>query len=322
MGSLTSPPKLLAFPVTNVNLWRPVFWQRQLVSIREVTAKFTQPAEDMKQPITVIVPCKNEQLNIRPCIESFYDIADEILIADSGSEDDTMDIARRFDKVRIIEREYITSGNFKNWAIPQAANEWVLIVDADERIGKKLGDEIVIELSRGPENDGYWIYRNNHFMGHRLRFGDARLDKVIRLFHRDRGRYEGPSDHGEVRISTGKVGVLKNKMDHFSFFDYDQLFAKMHRYTNLQAQQWQDEGKNTSYFKLLIRPMFRFFREYILQGAILDGKAGIQTAWISAFYSFSKQARLWTLNHGLPMENQEPESTYRQFESEHRRNAA
>lgn len=254
----------------------------------------------MKQPLTVIVPCKNERLNIRPCIESFYGIADEILIADSGSSDDTMEIAREFAKVRIIEREYITSGNFKNWAIPQAAHEWVLIVDADERITRELANEIQMELSRGPECDGYWIYRNNHFMGKRLHYGDARLDKVLRLFHRDRGRYEGPSDHGEVRVSTGNVGALKSKMEHYSFWNYDQLLAKMHRYTSLQAQQWHAEGRRTSVFKLLIRPMFRFFREYILQGAVFDGKAGIQTAWIAAFYSFTKQARLWTLNNGVP----------------------
>ena len=131
-------------------------------------------------------------------------------------------------------------------------------------------------------------------MGHKLAFGDARSDRVLRLFHRDRGRYEGPSDHGEVRVTTRRVGVLKNKMEHYSCWDYDQLFEKMHRYTNLQAEQWADQGRDTSYFKLLVRPWFRFFREYIMQGSILDGKRGLQTAWIAAFYSFSKQARLWT----------------------------
>jgi glycosyltransferase involved in cell wall biosynthesis len=252
----------------------------------------------VKLPLTVIIPCKNEARNLRACIQSFYNIADEILIADSGSTDETLEIAEEFGKTRIIEREYITSGDFKNWAIPQAKHEWVLIVDADERIKPSLAEEITLELSRGPSADGYWIARENHFMGHRLRFGDARSDKVLRLFHRDRGRYAGPSDHGEVHISTGRVGKLREKMQHFSVWDYDQLFDKNHRYTTLQAQQWSEQGRDTSYFKLLVRPMWRFFREYILQGSILDGKAGIQTAWIAAFYSFNKQARLWTINHG------------------------
>ena len=221
-----------------------------------------------------------------------------MLIADSGSTDATLEIALEYEKVRIIQRDYITSGDFKNWAIPQAKHEWVLIVDADERVTPELADEITLELSRGPEANGYWISRENYFMGHRLRFGDARTDRVLRLFHRDRGRYVGPSDHGEVHISAGRTGKLKNKMQHFSVWDYDQLYEKNRRYTALQAQQWAEAGVDTSYFKLLIRPMLRFFREYIVQGSILDGKAGIQTAWTAAFYSFNKQARLWTIHHG------------------------
>jgi glycosyltransferase involved in cell wall biosynthesis len=253
----------------------------------------------VKQPLTVIVPCKNEALNMRACIESFYQIADEVLIADSGSTDETLEIACEYEKVRIIQREYITSGDFKNWAIPQAKHEWVLIVDADERVKPDLAEEITLELSRGPEANGYWIFRENYFMGHRLRFGDARTDKVLRLFHRDRGRYVGPSDHGEVQISSGRIGKLTGKMQHYSVWDYDQLYDKTRRYTTLQAQQWADDGVDTTYFKLLIRPMLRFIREYIFQGSILDGKAGIQTAWTAAFYSFNKQARLWTIHHGL-----------------------
>jgi glycosyltransferase involved in cell wall biosynthesis len=253
----------------------------------------------MKQPLTVIVPCKNERNNIAQCIESFQRLADEILIADSGSTDDTLEIASRYPKVRTISREYITSGDFKNWAIPQASHEWVLIVDADERITPELANEIQLELSRGPGFDGYWIYRDNHFMGHPIRFGDARTDCVLRLFKRDRGRYVGPSDHGEVEISTGKVGTLRNRMTHYSVWSYDQLLFKYDRYTSLQAQQWYEAGKRTSYFKLLVRPAFRFFREYILQGGILDGKIGLQQAWLCAFYSFLKQARLWELTQGL-----------------------
>ena len=255
----------------------------------------------MKQPVTVIVPCKDEELNIRPCIESFYGLADEILIADSGSTDRTMQIASEFyPKVRIIQRDYQTSGDFKNWAIPQAAHQWILLLDADERLTPLLTEEIQLTLSRGAEYDGYWIDRTNHFMGHRLRFGDARTDKVVRLFLRDRGRYEGPSDHGEVAISTGRVGKLKNPMMHYTVWTYDQLFAKYRRYTSLQAEQWKQAGKDTSYLKLLIRPAFRFFREYILQGGILDGKKGLQLSWLAAFYTFSKQARLWELNHAKP----------------------
>ncbi len=276
----------------------------------------------MKQPLTVLVPCKDESLNICACIESFHQIADEILIADSGSSDDTIALAKRYDKVRVVQREYRTSGDFKNWAIPMAAHRWVLIVDADERITPDLSAEIVDVLTRGAAHDGYWIFRENHFMGHRLKYGDARRDAVIRLFLRDQGRYEGPSDHGEVKIASGKVGRLKNRMTHYSIWDYDQLFEKFHRYTSLQAAQWHEQGRSTSYFKLLVRPAFRFFREYILQGAILDGKAGLQTSWLAAFYCFSKQARLWTLTHGKSREQVAPPSQQQSNDKRSTRNAA
>ena len=248
--------------------------------------------------LTVLIPCKDEALNIGACIKSFQEIADEILIADSGSSDDTIAIARQFDKVRVIEREYRTSGDFKNWAIPQSAHPWVLIVDADERIKPELANEISQELSRGPAHDGYWIYRENHFMGQRLQYGENGRDCVLRLFRRDKGRYEGPSDHGEVVVDGGNTGRLTKKMTHYSVWNYDRFFEKFHRYTSLQAQQWKTDGCDTSYFQLLFRPAFRFFREYIILGAILDGKAGLQTSWLAAFYTFSKQARLWELNHG------------------------
>jgi glycosyltransferase involved in cell wall biosynthesis len=262
----------------------------------------------MIHPVTVIVPCRNERLNIRLCIESFHEFADEVLIADSLSTDETVSIAKEFPKVRVVQREYRTSGDFKNWAIPQAKNQWVLLLDADERVTPALAGEIDQVLSGEPDQDGYWIYRDNHFMGKPLRFGDARTDKVIRLFKRDVSRYEGPSDHGEVNVSTGRVGILNARLLHYTVWTYDQYFTKFDRYTRVQSEQWFAAGRDTSYFKLLVRPAWRFFREYILQGGILDGKAGLQLSWLAAFYSFTKQGRLWQLNHGLPQPDVETEA--------------
>lgn len=254
----------------------------------------------MKQPITVLIPCKNEELNIQACVESALSLADEILIADSGSTDRTLAIVSRYPQVRVIEREYITSGDFKNWAIPQARYSWVLLLDADERATPELCDEIRLVLSRGSEYDGYSIQRINHFMGYRLRFGDSRTDRVVRLFMRDRARYSGPSDHGEIRLANSRLGRLQSPLLHFSCWSYDQYFLKFHRYTSLQAEQWHASRRRASTFNLLIRPMWRFFREYVIQGGFLDGKKGIQLSWMAAFYSFTKQARLWELNHGIP----------------------
>jgi len=267
----------------------------------------------MSTKITAIIPCKDEQPNIRQCLESLVPIADEILVADSGSTDRTMEIAAEFPQVRIVQREYRTSGDFKNWAIPQAKHKWVVLLDADERLTPALQKEILATVA-APTCDGYWIYRTNHFMGHPVPYGDSATDKVIRLFRRDLSRYEGPSDHGEVHVSSGRVGVLKEKMLYYTCWSYDQVFQKFHRYTSLQAQQWHEAGKDTSYFQLFVNPIFRFFREYVLQLGFLNGKAGVQLAMLAGFYSFMKQARLWELNHGLsqPVPDSDREPTTRQ----------
>ncbi len=248
--------------------------------------------------LTVIVPCKNEEHNIGECIAGFREIADEIIIADSGSTDRTLDIVHRVGGCKVIEREYRTSGDFKNWAIPQAENEWILLVDADERVTPKLANEITRLLTHDPKCDGYWIYRYNHFMGHPINYGGWNNDCVLRLFKRDLSRYEGPSDHGEVNVSTGKIGKLSNRLTHYSYWSYDDLFRKFHRYTSLQAEQWDEAGKSSNFFQMIWRPSWRFSRDYFLQRGFLDGIIGLQLAMIGAFYTFTKQARLWALQNG------------------------
>ena len=167
-------------------------------------------------PLTVLIPCKDERRNIRPCIEAVRPVADEILVADSGSTDGTLRIVRRIGGCRVIEREYIDSGNFKNWAIPQARHDWVLLVDADERVTPRLADEIRRVLAGEPQCDGYWIRRANHFMGHRIRFSGWQNDRVLRLFRRDLARYDDSGDHAEVAIASGKVGRLRRRLAHYT----------------------------------------------------------------------------------------------------------
>ena len=150
--------------------------------------------DGMKQQLTVIIPCKDERKNIRPCIESAKLVADEVLVADSGSTDGTLDIIDEVGGCRVVKREYINSGNFKNWAIPQATYPWVLIVDSDERVTPELAAEINALLEKGPPRDGYQIYRANWFLGHRIRHGGWGSDKVLRFFRRDLGRYQGASE--------------------------------------------------------------------------------------------------------------------------------
>ena len=260
----------------------------------------------MAVQLSIVIPCKNERANIGPCIDSALRAATEVLVADSGSTDGTLEYVQARGDCRVIQREYRTSGDFKNWAIPQAAHPWAMILDADERITAALAKEIRSLLEEGPPEDGYWIYRSNHLMGHRVRYTDWGRDRVLRLFRRDLGRYEGPSDHGEVEVSTGKVGVLREPMDHYTLWSWGDYLKKFDRYTRVQAEQWYAAGRPASYARMLLQPPLRFLRDFVLHRGILDGAPGLQIAWMSAFYTFMKQARLWELHHGRAQTDVEP----------------
>jgi glycosyltransferase involved in cell wall biosynthesis len=249
------------------------------------------------RPLTVIIPCKDERKNIRLCIESVQGLADEVLVADSGSTDGTLDIVRSIGGCRVIQREYIHSGDFKNWAIPQATHAWVLLVDADERVTPKLRREIVETLDSS-QADGYWIRRENYFLGHRIRFSGWASDCCLRLFRRDLARYAGDTDHAEVEIESGRVGRLKHRLQHFTCWSYDQYIRKLDRYTSWQAQQWHLAGRQPSLPRLLLNGPARFLHSYFIRLGFVDGMAGFQVCALTGFYSFLKQARLWQLVHG------------------------
>ena len=137
-------------------------------------------------PLTVIIPTFNEEENIQECLESVA-WADEIMVVDSFSKDRTLEIARRHTD-RILQREYINSASQKNWAIPQTRHQWVMVVDADERVTPELRDEIRALLAAGPPASGYVIRRVNHFLGRRSRSGGWASDRVLRLWDRSKGR--------------------------------------------------------------------------------------------------------------------------------------
>ena len=251
-----------------------------------------------RQSLSVIIPCKDEEKNIRPCIESVIDIADELIIADSGSSDRTKTIASEYE-CRIIERKYINSANFKNWAIPQAKHEWVMIVDADERITSELSREIKKLLSEDPPFDGYNIFRKNHIFGHEVKHSGWGTDRVIRLFKRDISRYKDMRVHSEVIVKTGKVGRLKGKLLHYTYWSFKQIIQKFEMYATWAAEDLWEKGKRANLLNLTFHPCWRFFRHYIIQGGILDGFPGLIVSGISMYYVFLKYAKLWVIQHGM-----------------------
>lgn len=242
--------------------------------------------------LSVIIPTFNEEETLPRCLESVA-FADEILVVDSFSTDGTLEIARAAG-VRVVQREYGYSAQQKNWAIPQARHEWVLLVDADERVTAELRDEIRRTLDGGPTADGYWIRRANYFLGKRIRFCGWGTDRVIRLFRRDVSRYQDRQVHAEIDL-PGPLPVLTHPLEHHTFRSFGQYWRKLDLYSEWGARQMYLEGRRPGAMQLLFRPLGRFIRMYVLRLGFLEGAHGVVLSLLGAFTVYLKYARLWEM---------------------------
>jgi glycosyltransferase involved in cell wall biosynthesis len=244
------------------------------------------------QKLTAISPTKNEEHHIEEVLQS-VSFAHEIMVVDSFSTDRTVELARKYTD-RILQREYGYSASQKNWAIPQAAHEWILLVDSDERVTPDLQAEIVHILKTGTDKVAFWIYRQNHFMGKPIKFSGWQSDRVVRLFKRDQCRYEDKFVHAEI-IADGKVGKLKNRLLHYTYTDLKTYMAKMDQYTTWSARDKLSKIKKVTLFHLLLKPAYRFFTHYILRLGILDGKQGFIISAFSAYSVFMRYVKIMRL---------------------------
>lgn len=222
--------------------------------------------------LSAIIPTYNEEHNIIDAIKS-VDFANEIIIVDSFSTDNTIKLAKPL-VTKILQREYKNSAAQKNWAIPQAKYKWVIILDADERISNILKEEIINKINHDSKHSGFWIKRDNYFMQKKVFFSGWQGDKVIRLFKRDECRYEKKHVHAEI-TTRGKIGMLNGKIIHNTFKTKEDYLKKLKRYAKWQAKDYHLKVNQITYFHTIIKPIIRFFKHYILQLGILDGYIGL-----------------------------------------------
>ncbi len=242
--------------------------------------------------LTAIIPTLNEEKKIRGALES-VSFADEMLVIDSLSRDRTADIARNAG-ARVIEHPFDNFSAQKNKAIEQATNDWIFVLDADERIPGELQEEIKMLLKKQPEHDAYWIYRRNYFLGKEVCFSGWQHDRVIRLFRKQTCRYNHKRVHEEIE-TTGSCGFLKNKLDHYTCADLDEYKKKMDHYAQLQAEELFQKNATITPFHSLFKPAFRFFRHYVLQQGFRDGCTGYTIARLQAYVVFKRYAELKVL---------------------------
>ena len=242
--------------------------------------------------VSGLVTCFNEEHNVGDCIESLM-WCDEIIVVDSFSTDRTPEIAQSYDKVRFFQRTYFGAGAQKNWAMNHVHYPWIFLLDSDERCTPGLRAEIEDLLARGPKYDAYTVNRDVFFLGKRIRFSGWQRDRVARLFRTETAYYENRRVHSLLH-TTGEAPILKNSMEHhmvdLSFDDYAFRLAKYGYWG--AAQGWRD-GKRPNAIEVAFRPVWRFFRTYIVQLGILDGGRGLVFCALQAYSTYMKYAILW-----------------------------
>ncbi|MEZ7496714.1 glycosyltransferase family 2 protein [Leeuwenhoekiella aequorea] len=242
-------------------------------------------------PITVIIPTYNEEHFIKQALQA-ASFADECIVIDSYSTDHTLEIAKGFN-CKILERKFDDFSSQKNFAIKEAKNNWIFILDADEFLLPKLQKQIINAVSSN-QHKAYRILRRNFFINRFLKNGSNGRDSAIRLIHKNYCHYEGLVH--ERMIVNGSIGLLPAFMYHYTYSNLRTFLSKKNKYSSFQANQKHNKNSKTSYLHLLIKPSGRFWGEYILKGGFLDGIAGLTSTRMNGYGVLSRYVKLRNLN--------------------------
>jgi glycosyltransferase involved in cell wall biosynthesis len=257
-----------------------------------------------RPPITVLVPTRDEERNLPACLASVA-WAEEIVVVDSRSRDRTAEVARDHG-ARVLSRAFDDWSRQKNWALERCTHAWVLCLDADERVDGTLAAAIAA-LPPAPDADGYRLTRANRFLGRPIRHSGWQDDRVVRLFRRDRGRFEGPI-HERV-VGLDRIADLPGALDHEPYATWGDYERKLWRYARAGARAAWNAGRRAGPWPMLIRPPARFLRMYLAQGGFRDGGPGLALCGLSAVAVFLKYAFLWDATRRGPqvLDPEEPE---------------
>lgn len=249
----------------------------------------------MVTKLALLILTYNEEKNIAACIQS-APIADEIIVIDSGSTDQTAAIAIRLG-AKVITRPMAEDGfaGQRNFALTQTAADWVLYLDADERLTPELNAEIR-DAMLSDYVCAYEILRVNVVFGQVIRHGGHSPDYSLRLYPRTGIRWEGKVH--EKALVTLPIKQLQQHMLHYTYTEWDRYFFKFNQYTTMMAEQMQQKGKQAKFSDIILRPCFAFIRYYILKSGWRDGKMGLIMALLHAFYTMTKYLKLDYLQKG------------------------
>ncbi|MCM2306577.1 MAG: glycosyltransferase family 2 protein [Sulfuritalea sp.] len=249
-----------------------------------------------RTPLSAVLITRNAASQLAECLVSVA-FCDEILVVDSGSEDATVQIAGRHG-ARVIQSVWRGFGPQKQFAVEQAKHDWVLCIDADERVSEALRESIRAAL-QAPDCTAWRFARCNKFMGRYLKHGEGYPDWSLRLFDRRAARWSDDAVHEKV-VAGGEIGTLQGDLLHDSAESLETYFAKQNRYSSLAAEAALARGEQASVLRLLLSPGLRFIKFYFLRLGLLDGLPGLVHILVGCGASFAKYAKMLTFQRKSP----------------------
>jgi glycosyltransferase involved in cell wall biosynthesis len=245
--------------------------------------------ESDKLPLSVVIIARNEELRLRDCLRSVAALTDEVVVVvDACSTDGTAEVARAAG-ARVLVRAWTGFSDQKNFGQEAARHDWILSLDADERVTPALAASIRSAWAAGPACDAYAIRFHSHFAGVRVCFGAWNPEYHVRLFDRRKFQWSCAEVHeGLEGVAGARVGRLDGAILHFTVDSGAQLAAKTDRYSALFAEKLRRQGRRPGWEKVWLNPPWRFVRDYLLRGGLLDGRIGFVIAWESARYTHLK----------------------------------
>lgn len=239
-------------------------------------------------PLSAVIITRNAATTLPSCLEALA-FCDELLVVDSGSTDQTVALAFAHG-ARVMHQDWLGYGPQKQFAVDQARHDWVLCIDADERVSEALRASI-LQVLRQPQHSAYRFPRCNRFLGRYLRHGEGYPDLSLRLFDRRQARWSTDAVHEKV-LTEAVVATLAGDLLHDSAETLEAYLAKQGRYTTLAAQQAHSEGQRAHAGLLLFSPLVRFIKFYLLRLGFLDGLPGLVHILIGCCNSFTKYAKM------------------------------
>ena len=251
---------------------------------------------DRKLPISLVVITKNEASCLAKCLQS-ADFVSEIVVVDSGSTDDTVQIAERFG-AKVFHQDWLGFGPQKQFAVNCAKYDWVLCLDADEYLSPKLRESLQKLFEKEPTAHAYRFPRCNKFLGRFLRHGEGYPDLSLRLFNRQYAHWSDDLVHEKIlqNEQDSQVGCLEGDLMHESGESISKYMEKQNTYTSIQAKLMWEQGKKASVTKIVVSPLVRFFKFYFIKGGFLDGVPGLVHISIGCFTVFLKYVKLMSFS--------------------------